>query len=347
MRKFIGVLVASFLIFITIFALIMYSRHQNNQKIEEYGYAMDTLFNQLGYGTNCEDGFSVAMDKITFLDEKISRFNPESEVALINQNAGSWVNVSEDTFQLLKRAVDLCDKSGGVFDITLGAVIDLWDITGESPSVPSDEELSAALTTVSYKNIEFDQNNLAVRLTNEGTIIDLGGLAKGYATDAAGEIYLGFNVNSALISANSSIYTCGLKPGNEQYVLGVRDPRGTANEFIGTIKVQDAYVGSSGDYERYFEQDGIRYHHIFDPNTGKPADNGVIGITVVTDNGTEADFLSTFLFVMGIDYVKEHINEYQLIAVDADYNIYVSDSLSDAFSFDGESGYTLANEGVK
>lgn len=309
---------------------------------ENSEFVMDTLVTQKGYDSKSEEVFADVIDSFREFEGRVSRYVATSEISLINDNAGlDAVAVSEETYDFLKRAVQLCEQSDGAFDITLGPVIDLWGIGTDKQRVPSDAELANALQHVGYQKIEFDDENHTVMLPDPFMRIDLGGLGKGYATDRASAVYDEAGLSCALLSTNSSILLRGPKPDGENFVIGVRDPRGSVNDYVGTLSVENAFIGTSGDYERYFEESGQRYHHILDPSTGKPAQNGLTGITVVNTNGTDADYLSTYLFVMGKEYVLEHLNEYEIIAVDDQKQVYVSDKLKDSFTLDESSGYTL------
>ena len=301
------------------------------EKVEQTDFVLDSLVTQTGYGTNCKETFQQVSNLMRQADERLTSYQMDSEISKINQSTGEWVPVSQETFDLLQRALQYCQRSDGIFDITMGSLIDLWDITGEHPQVPMQEQISRAMETVGWENVQLDPENCTIRLAKQGVKIELGGIVKGAISDQAAEIYHVQKVESVIFSANSSIYAKGKRPDGKPYQLGIRDPRGTANDIIGTLEVTDCFVGTSGDYERYFEQDGIRYHHILDPRTGAPSQTGLMGITVIANTGIEADFLSTWLFIMGKDYVKQHLQDYQVIAVDTQGEIYISDSLKDQF----------------
>lgn len=312
------------------------------EPVESSDFVMDVLVTQKGYDENCKETFAGVIATFQELEGRLSRYVAGSEISQINDAAGlNSVSVSEETYNLLKQAVALCEESGGVFDITMGAVIDLWGFGTDTQRVPSDEEIASALEHTGYQKIVFDDENRTVKLPDPFMRIDLGGIVKGYATDLADAAYTEAGLSSVLLSTNSSILMKGPKPDGESFTIGVRDPRGSVNDYVGTLTIDNAFIGTSGDYERYFEMNGKRYHHIFDPATGKPAQNGLTGITVVHTNGMQADYLSTYLFIMGKDYVVEHLNDYEIIAVDDEKNVYVSDKLKDKFNFDQTSGYTL------
>lgn len=339
----------SVLVVICCIALLWMGIQQSatTKKVEQTDFALDSLVTQTGYGTNCKEAFQQVSNLMRQTDERLSSYQLESEISKINQSNGEWVPVCQETFDLLQRALQYCQQSDGVFDITMGTLIDLWGITGENPKVPTQQQIDQAMETVGWENVQLDREGCAIRLAKPGTKIELGGIVKGAVSDQAAEIYNIQNVKSAIFSANSSIYVKGTQLDGKPYQLGIRDPRGTANDLIGSLEITDCFVGTSGDYERYFEQDGVRYHHILDPRTGSPSQTGLMGITVVADTGIEADFLSTWLFIMGKDYVEQHLQDYQVIAIDTQGKVLISDSLKNQFQLSEEAASQYQIEGTK
>ena len=205
---------------------------------------------------------------------------------------------------MLEISQEWAAKTNGAFDVTVGPVVWLWGIGTEYAKVPSDEELAEARSHVGWQKLELDKSTTSARLTEPGMRLHLGAIAKGYAIDGLRAIFQKHHVKNALVSlGGSSIYAFGESPKGKPWRIGIRHPRSEdAKEYLAVAPLSDAALSSSGDYERYFEQDGVRYHHIFDPATGRPATSGVLGVTVIARGdhaGTLTAILTTTLFVMG------------------------------------------------
>ena len=260
-------------------------------------FAMDTFVTVTAY---CGDETLEKVGRlVTELDGELSRTKADSDIGLLNASGTDGVTVGDAAAELLKFALACCEASGGIFDITIAPVTELWNVTGDSPRVPSPAEIADAMLCVGYEYLTVDGNE--ARFEYDGMSCDLGGIAKGYAADKAVELLKSEGVTSAMLQVGSSVYLLGEKPDGSAYNVGVRDPEGSANDYVGTVRLRDKYITSSGDYERYFEADGKRYCHIFDTALGYPIDNDLHSVTVVTDSGAEGDYLSTTLFCMGLE----------------------------------------------
>ncbi len=289
-------------------------------------YALNTLIHFKTDG-KLPDGTA---QKINSIEKKLSRTLPDSEIAKLND--GQTVT-DEETVGLIKTALHLCEQTDGAFDITCGAVTELWGIGTEAAKVPDDTQISDALATVGYDKINIDSG----RVSANGAVIDLGGIAKGYTAQKTVEYLRASGVESGVISFGGNIAVIGPKADGSAWAVGLKDPEDTSKT-VGNIFLYGGYVSVSGGYERYFESDGVRYHHIFDSKTGRPAQTDVLSVAVISDDGTEADALSTALFVMGKDaatdfYAASHF-DFELIII-TDTEILVSDGLRDSFTADG------------
>ena len=208
--------------------------------------------------------------------------------------------------------------------------------------MPSDDEIEAALALVGYQGVTVSGSD--IKLAQSGMMLDLGGIAKGYAADEAVKIYEEYGVQSALLNLGGNIYAYGTKPDGSAYRIGLRDPDGDAGTYAAVVSVSDTSVVTSGVYERYFEQDGQVYHHIFDPDTGYPADNGLLAVTVVCQSSTLADALSTALFVMGPDdglATAESMDGVEAVFFTDDMCIFATSGLIDRIEITNET-YTLS-----
>ncbi|WP_243153080.1 FAD:protein FMN transferase [Sporotomaculum syntrophicum] len=312
---------------------------------------MDTLVHITVF---CEDEHQgkKALDEAFTAFERIShltdRFNYQDkttplsgDVIKVNNNAGnSPVRVSDDTLTILKRSNYFSELSGGAFDVTIGPLMDLWGF-GSNRHEPEQEEINEALTLVDYEKIKIDYEQGTVFLPKSGMLLDLGGVAKGYATDQAVSALRKLDVNHAIINAGGNVYALGTKPDGALWRVGVQDPRGDG--LIAIISVQDAAVVTSGDYQRYFIQGGARYHHILDPATGRSA-RDAMQVTVVGDSAMDADILSTTLFVLGSEKgfdMVTRLENTEVVFVRPDKQILYSDTLSKNLTFTGDGGYQL------
>jgi thiamine biosynthesis lipoprotein len=233
------------------------------------------------------------------------RYDPESELYRLNREAARGpVVVSEDLWRVITTGVEIYRECGGAFDITVGPLVDLWDVLGRGARgdpPPGEEEIADALSLVGTNLLELDEAGRTVRFLKPGMSLDVGGLAKGYALDRAAEVLRSRGIQSGYISMISTDLTLGEKPGSAGgplWRIGILDPRG--EDYLATLLLSGGtYVSTSGDYQRFFEYEGIRYHHILDPRTGYPA-RGAISVTVVGgEEGARSDALSTAVFVMG------------------------------------------------
>lgn len=222
-----------------------------------------------------------------------------SPLAAVSRGAGGApVPIPPDLMRLLRRGLELGDQTGGAFDITWAALWGLWDFRAERPAVPEAAEIEARTARVDYRQLELDEAAGTARLAREGMVLGLGGLAKGWALDRAAAALRAEGVQDFNLVIGGQVYAGGRR-GDRPWRVGVRDPRGDPRDVFAAVEVSDVSVSTSGDYERYFERDGVRYHHILDPRTGWPA-RGVRSATVIAREAAAADALSTALVVMGV-----------------------------------------------
>ena len=262
-------------------------------------FAMDTFMNISVWSSSKSDADTILADaqkKVNELSNRLSRQISSISIAKLNSANGEPVTLDDDAYNALKQAVELAKFTNGAFDPTTAVLSDLWGIGTDSPTVPSDEQINEALTHIGYENIVFLEDN-QVKLLN-GAKVDLGGIGKGYATDLITK-----DISTPILaSLGGNIGAYGENPNSDNglWSIGLADPDNNSS-YIASVKIKDLSIVTSGDYERYFEQNGIRYHHIFDPKTGYPAQNELRAVTVIDENSTRADALTTALFVMGLD----------------------------------------------
>ena len=312
------------------------------------GFLMDTYIRQTTYDSSPDAGEKLRQmfDFLSEFENKASMYLSDSEISNINSHSGVMpVKVSDDIFQLLSRSKELCLQSEGRFDITIGALTKLWGITTDSPKVPSEEEIKDAQKLVDINQLVLDAENKTAKLNAPYMSLDLGGVAKGYACDLAREKYKELGLTSCLLSLGGNIYSFGTKADGTAFVIGLRDPLGDADDIFGTVTAPDKVISTTGGYERYFEQDGKRYHHVLDPKTGYPAGSDLLSVTIIAEEGLLADCLSTSLFVGGKEAVLKNLSQtdFDVIAVDQEKNIYLSDGIRSKFQLSEGSVYQVAD----
>ena len=300
------------------------------------------------YGQHAEDALIAGEVEIRRLDDLLSTGKSGSDTAKINANGGGVL--TPDTAYLTEVSLDLHDSTGGAFDISVYPLMELWGFTsqfedeaGNTGTVrreaPAEKDVADILTRVDASKIEYDAEKGSVVLPDQMRI-DFGGIAKGYTSERIADIFRSNGVTSALIDLGGNIQTVGGKPDGSPWKVALNDRnRGT---FLGVVQVKDMAVISSGGYERNFTaSDGKVYHHIIDPATGYPADNGFsvdASVSIICSDGTMADGLSTSLYVMGpekaIEYWRAHSDEFDFVLMTDDDKMYVSEGIEDCFSSD-------------
>ena len=274
------------------------------QPLERTFFAMDTVMTLRLYQGGDETLLDAAQGRVEELEGLWSVTRETSEVYALNRTGSA--ELSPETADLLGAALDLCGRTGGALDISTYPVLRAWGFTTGEYAVPSGEDLSALLPLVDYTRVELDGDAV---LLPPGMEIDLGSVAKGYAGGQLSRLLRENGVTSALLDLGGNIQAVGAKPDGSPWRVAVRDPAGEGT--VGVVEVTDQAVVTSGGYERYFEEDGVRYWHILDPETGKPARNGLASVTVVGESGALCDGLSTALFVMGLDGALDHWRQYR------------------------------------
>lgn len=317
------------------------------EAVQEF-FAMDTLMRVQLSGPKAEAAVQAAVAEVNRLDRLLSRTGEDSDVARINAHAGDGgeVTVSQETAVLLAQALEASAATGGAFDVTIAPVMDAWGFgTSEAElRVPAQDELSALLPLVDSGALHVDTTRNTARLDAPGAELDLGGIAKGYAADRLMALLSGYDVSSALLNLGSStIAALGTRPDGGPWRIALRDPQDEDGQLL-VLALSDQVLSTSGGYERFFEADGVVYHHILDPETGMPARSGLLSVTVVSDQGAEADALSTALYVMGPEQALgfwRTRDTFECILCLDDGTVLVTEGLEDAVTFKGDvNGYT-------
>ena len=298
-------------------------------------FAMDTYMTITAYGARAQEAVDEAKVEIQRLDALLSTGQSTSEVARINADHGGIL--SEDTRYLLERSLELYKSTDGAFDVAIYPVMKAWGFADGNFNVPSDETLQELSKLTDASNIVYDASASTVSFNREGMEIDFGGIAKGYTSARIMDIFREYDVTGGCVSLGGNVQVYGTKTDGSLWRVAVRSPEGGDN-YLGVLSTRDRAVITSGVYERNFEQDGVTYHHIIDPKTGYPANNGLVSVTIVSADGTLADGLSTSLFVMGkdraIEYWRENSDSFDVILLSDNGDLYVSEGIKESFTSD-------------
>ena len=323
-------------------------QHQTNtiQDIAQIQmFAMDTFIDLKAKGKNGQQALLKVEKEINHLEQLLSTTLERSEVYAINQNAGvSPVTVTEDTFYLIQKAKQYYEFTEGAFDNTIAPVVKAWGFTEEEKRVPSQQEIQQKLELADQNKLHIDTENNTIFLEKKDMAIDLGCIAKGYASDKVNEILKQEGITSAVISLGGNISAIGKKEDGSKWKVAVQDPLNEQG-FAGVLEVEDTCVVTSGVYQRFFEQNGKRYHHIIDTKTGKPAETGLLSVTIICESGTMADMLSTSLMVAGLEKGSELWRQFQnfgAIFITEQKEIYITEDIARLFTLDENAAYEIS-----
>lgn len=318
-----------------VLAVILIVGYNLNEDLSDQGhteniFAMDTAMTLTAYGDDANAAVSAAQKEIFRLDALLSIIGQNSEIAKLN--ATHTFDVSDDTENLLMRAAEVSESTGGLFDITISPIMDLWGFRTDQYKVPDSSQLATLLKEVDYTKVSIDDGKVTLPADIK---IDLGGIAKGYASDRVMDIFRAHGITSGIITLGGNVQALGQHPEGRPWNVAIVDPF-NADQTFATVQIEDKAAVTSGGYQRYFTEGGITYHHIIDPRTGYPADSGLVSVTIISADGTLADGLSTSLFIMGLedasDYWRAHRDQFDAVLVTADGTAYVTEDLVGSFT---------------
>ena len=293
MKRIMSVILGVLILMITAGCILQYRKGEGETSCTKELFAMDTVMSFTAYGSKAEEAVDAAMKEIERLDALLSTGKESSEISQLNA-AGSFL-VSEDTKMLLKAAETVYGSTDGSFDVTIYPLMQLWGFPTGDYHVPTEAELSEVLPLVNASRIRLEGSRVTL---GEGQRIDLGGIAKGYASDRVAAIFARHGITSGTISLGGNVYVCGSKPNGQPWVVAIQDPR--SDGYAVTVALTDSFAVTSGGYQRYYTApDGTVYQHILDPKTGYPVESDLLSVSILCDNGTMADAYSTALYVMG------------------------------------------------
>lgn len=261
------------------------------------GFYFDTVITISAY-VSSEALLKEALDACADYERLLSKTVEGSDVWNINHAGGQPVEVSDDTLSILSIARQVSEWSGGAFDVTVAPAVALWDFTGGGSKVPDAAAIAAAAERIDYTKVSVDGNRVTLP---EGMQIDLGGVAKGYIADRIADLVKAKGIEDALLNFGGNVIALGKKPDGALWTVGIQDPDESTGTSLLAVKASGLSVVTSGIYERGFDLDGVRYHHLLDPKTGWPMQNGLASATIFCESSGLADALSTATFVLGLE----------------------------------------------
>lgn len=301
-----------------------------SQEVTRECFAMDTVMTLSAYGDHAETALTDVETELYRLDRLFSISSSTGDIAKLNRSGSA--TVSNETAKLLKRALTLSQETEGALDITLYPVSQLWGFYSGDFQVPTSSQIQTALQTVGRNHCHLKGTSVTL---DKGTQLDLGAIAKGYASYRAAKLLTDAGVTSANLSLGGNVHVVGTKPDGSNWRVAIIDPNNTSN-YAGILQVQDTAVVTSGGYQRNFKKNGKVYHHILDPATGFPAQSGLLSATIISQDDVLADALSTALFVMGPDkaaaYWQGSKDAFEMVLVTEDHRILCSEGIADSFT---------------
>lgn len=276
---------------------------KNDKGYTKNGFYLDTIITITLYCDDAKEQINNCFKIAEKYDNLLSRTKENSDVSRINNAHTEFVAVDNDTVDIIKQGIYYGDLSNGAFDITIGRLTSLWDIQNRTIP-PTETEINDALG-FTYKNIEINGNN--VRLLSDKEMLDLGGIAKGFIADKIREYLLSQGINEGVINLGGNVVCLDKKNGKTEYNIGIQKPFDESGQPLCSVSVYNKSIVTSGDYQRYFEYNGVKYHHILDVNTGYPVNNELDSVTIICDSSTAGDALSTIAFSYGLDKGKAFI----------------------------------------
>ena len=320
----------------------------DDEPVQKQIFAMDTIMNITAYGKNASDGIDAAVGVINSLNDVLDPDNEGSYAYQINHAEGKDVIVTPQVNEMLSTALSVYKLSGGALDLSVYPIYEAWgEFKEETGRIPSDDELKELRKNLGFGKTEINdfegEANFSVRMP-AGTQISFGAVAKGCAAKYAIDAMRKNGVTSGIVSLGGNVQTLGTKPNGENWTVAVEDPNNTS-AYVGTLSVGETAIVTSGSYQRYFTgSDGTKYHHLIDPSTGKPVDNDLVSVTIICEDGTLADCLSTAMFILGqkaaLQYWRDN-GGFDMIMITKDNEVLCTTGLIEVFTLTNTTGYTV------
>lgn len=308
----------------------------NNLSLSKSHYGLGTELYLQAYGINAEHAINESIKKLDYIDDTMSAFKSMSDVGKVNNNAGiSYVPISESTYYLIKESIKYSKLLKGAFDITARPLVELWNSSCKNHTIPNKKDIKYNLKLVNFKNILFNDSSKSIKLKRKNQKIDLGGIAKGYATDEVTKIFTQHKISSGLINLGGNVYVLGNKPDGSHWKVGVQNPFDDRGSYVGILNLSNKSIVTSGNYERYYTINNKRYHHILDLKTGYPSENEIASVTIISDFSTIGDGLSTGIYLLGVEKslkLVEGLENVDLIIITKNKEVFTTSGLSNSFN---------------
>ena len=333
-KKTTGICVLLLLLVLLVFAFLYDKKTRESEPISKTDYMLNTVVSVTIYDSQDESLLDEALEICQKYENLVSPTLKTSEIYRLNHGElpeeDGFYQLSSETADLIARGLEYCELSDGAFDIAIEPVSSLWDFTSGEAVIPSQEDIQAALPLVDYRDVVLEGTK--IHFNKEGMGINLGAIAKGYIADKMKEYLQDQGVESAIIDLGGNILCIGERTDGAPFRVGIRKPFADRSETAAIMEISDKSVVSSGVYERFFEKDGVLYHHILNPETGYPYENSLISVTIISDKSTDGDGLSTTCFALGLEKGMELINslsDVQAVFITDDYQLHYSENFQD------------------
>ena len=302
--------------------------------------AMDTLCTVNAFDDGTKKLYDEIFERLAQIEKEFSATLPDSEISQINSMAGiSAVQTNEEVLNVMDFALKTAWISDGAFTPAAGPLVDLWGINTDHQRIPSQAEINKALELVDFGCVGLSRDSVFLR--KAGMKVNLGGIVKGFAADEVCKILKKHNVKKAVVDLGGNIYVYGKKSDGSKWTVGIKNPDSPSSAPLLRLCINENSVVTSGSYERFFEADGKKYHHIFNPATGFPADSGIVSATVISPSSIAADALSTATFVLGVEksfklldkFKKEFGTDISFVFICKYGSVFASENLKGSLEF--------------
>ncbi|MGL6105152.1 FAD:protein FMN transferase [Romboutsia sp.] len=342
-KKLIAIIMAVAVLSISIVGC---TQKEQEEPIYRTELIMGTVVKITLFDGGSEEILDKAFECVGQIEDLVSVNKEGTEISKLNQNAGiKSTKLSDTSYDIIDKALNYSKLSKGGYDLTIGPLVKLWSIGLPEAKVPTQEEINEIIKKIDYSKVEINSETKEVFLSEKGMMLDLGSIAKGYATDEVAKLLKEEGVKSAIIDLGGNIYALGLKEGDKNWNIGIQNPFDNRGSVVGAIEVSDKTVVTSGVYERYIEEDGVKYHHILNPSTGYPYETDIQGVSIIADKSIDGDALSTLVFTKGIDEglkLIESLDGIDAIFITNKKEVYISEGLRDKFKITNEE-FKLSN----
>ncbi|WAW14013.1 FAD:protein FMN transferase [Peptostreptococcus equinus] len=349
MKKKLTIILALLLLFFAGLYIIKEDPFTKKGTFSKTNYYLDTVNTVTIIDVKEKDQAKILSDvdnTIRDIHNEMSLQQSSSNINKLNDKAGiEPVKVSNDIYNIIDKSIKYSKLTDGTFSTAVGPLTLLWGIGGESPKVPTKEEIDKVLPLLNYNDIVLNEKEHTIFLKKKSMKIDLGGIAKGYCADKLARQLKSKGVKNAIINLGGNIYVYGKNQKDKNFTVGIQDPSASNQEVMGQVTLTNKSVVTSGIYERYIEKDGKIYHHMLDPKTGYPFENNLSSVTIISDNSVDGDSLSTSTYGLGLEKGMNFINS--LDGVDAifitkDKKVYVTKNIKNILKIT-KKNYHLAN----